>query len=72
MVCLPLVDVKFNFAVLWVKWSFLRANIFWGESGAIADSKIPQLLGSEFTKQPPPVRTDYFLRISARRHRKRI
>jgi hypothetical protein len=36
MVCLPLVDVKFNFAVLWVELGFLRANFVWGESGAIA------------------------------------
>jgi hypothetical protein len=46
MVCLPLVDVKFNFAVLLVKLGFLRANLVWGSQVRSRACAIPQLFGA--------------------------
>jgi hypothetical protein len=49
MVCLPLLDVKFNFAVAVGRMGLFKNKYFLCQRGAIADRAIPQLFGGEFT-----------------------
>jgi len=74
MVFLPLVDVKFNFAVAVDTMGLFESEYFLGELGAIVSgAQSPSCLGASLLSQPPPVRTDYFCTTKpGTRQRKRI